>query len=156
MKKNRITVSILLLVAAIFLSFQCTKKYDTDEPQSSFVWSFQNNTYAATLDTAYTQGFGLSPFYIVAISGTHFVTNFNRKIDFTLTSFNPGSYTISLSTNKLHYIDDAGFNWDGISGTLNITSNVNNRMSGNFTAMMNGPSSNIPISGNFDHVPVKP
>ena len=154
--KTILKTTLVLLFSIPFLFFQCDKDDMINNSQHVFTWNFQGNNYSASLDTAYTQGFGMSPFYIVAINGTHFVTNFNRKIEFTLTSFNPGVYTISSSTNRLTYIDDAGFNWSGISGTLNINSNANNQMSGSFNATMTGPSSTAPITGSFQNVPVKP
>jgi hypothetical protein len=94
----------------------------------------------------------------MAITGTNFNTNFNRKIYFILTSFNPGDFNIVPGTgsNKLEYIDELGFGHSGVSGTLSITSNANNLMSGNFSATIAGPSGNEPISGSFTNVPVKP
>jgi hypothetical protein len=145
---------------AAFLLIACNKSGDPDPaaPASSFTWTHAGVTYTASLDSAYEHSIALAPYYIVAINGTHFITNYTRKIDFSLTSFNPGAYTIVQGgPNRLNYINDAGFNFDGIAGTLNITSNVNNLLSGNFSATLVGPGpANSPVSGSFSNVSIRP
>ena len=149
---------VLLSNISILSSSSCNKTGDSDsKPPSNFTWTYNGSTYKADLCSAYVH-YDLAPFLIMAITGTNFITYFTRKISFTLTSFNPGDYSFvpGPGSSRLEYIDDLGYNHSGVSGTLSITSNVNNLMSGNFSAVMAGPSGNEPISGRFTNVPVKP
>lgn len=95
------------------------------------------STYQANLDSAY-MNYDLTPYLIMAITGTNFNTSFNRKIYFSLTSFNQGSFNVvpGPGSNILYYIDESGFNHSGVSGILSITSNANNLLSGNFAALL--------------------
>ena len=150
----------LLIFPATFLLMACNKSGDSNPPvpASSFTWTHAGVTYTASLDSAYEQSIALAPYYIIAINGTHFITNYTRKIDFSLTSFNPGAYTIVQGgPNRLSYINDGGFNFDGIAGTINITSNANNLLSGNFSATLIDPGpANSPLSGSFSNVSIRP
>lgn len=150
--------SILLSSISVLLSSSCNKTSDSDsKPPSSFTWTYNGTTYKADLCSAYVH-YDLTPFLIMAITGTNFNTYFTQKIYFSLDSFNPGNFNIvpGPGSNILEYIDVLGYGHSGVSGTLSITSNANNLMSGNFSATIAGPSGNEPISGSFTNVPVKP
>jgi hypothetical protein len=147
-----------LLFGCITSLTSCKKNNNSDtKPPSDFTWTFTGSTYKANLDSAYVH-YDLTPYLIIAITGTNFYTSFNRKIYFSLTSFNPGNFNIvpGPGSNILQYVDELGFDHSGVSGTLIISSNSNNLLSGNFTAIIAGPSGNNPISGTFTNVPIKP
>lgn len=151
-------ISALVVCSSIFLSSSCDKPNDPDpKPPSDFTWTFRGSTIKADIDSAFVNH-DLAPYFIKAITGTNFRHSYTRLISFTLTSFNPGNFIIvsGPGSNKLEYIDELGFIHTGISGSLTIASNSNNLMSGNFSAIMAGPSGNEPITGNFTNVPVKP
>ena len=147
-----------ILFSYIGILFSCNKTGDSDsKPPSNFTWTYNGSTYKADLDSAYVH-YDLTPYLIMAITGTNFNTFFTQKIYFSLASFNTGNFTIvpGPGSNILQYIDVSGYDHSGVSGTLSITSNANNLLSGNFSATIAGPSGNEPISGSFTNVPVKP
>lgn len=146
----------ILSAALAIILFSCSKSNDGGQQQvnSSFTWTFNGNGYTATLDSAFIN-YPLVPYMLIACIGTNFVTNHTTEIWFDLNSLNQGSYTITPGNNKLYYIHDNGDNYSGISGTLNITSNTNNRLSGNFSAITNGALGNIPVTGTFINVAVR-
>jgi hypothetical protein len=156
MKKIILNACIVLWMMASLSS--CKKS--SDSGNGSFSWthagkSYQPVVYAAYLGTGYT----FTPFHIIAGFGT-FPAGFQRRIDFHLTTFAVGAYSIVLSpstANTLEYIDDAGFNLAGTSGTLNITAYADNRMSGNFSVTVVDPSmATSLVSGSFTDIVVNP
>lgn len=89
--------------SAMLIFFICCNK-SGNAGSNNFTWTFGGVTYIATLDSAYIN-YPLISYYIVAITGTNFNTNFNQKVGFGLTSFNTGSFSIGSGGNTLHYID---------------------------------------------------
>jgi hypothetical protein len=151
-------ISALIVCSFIFLSSSCHKSNDQgSKPPSVFTWTFRGSIITADLDSAYVH-YDLTPYLIKAITGTNFITNHTREISFSMTSFNPGNFSIvpGPGSNILYYYDELGYIHSGVSGTLSITSNSNNLMNGNFSAVMAGPSGNELITGSFTNVPVKP
>lgn len=157
----RFFLSLAILQIGIVLLFSCNKSdSSTDANNHSFVWTTNNKTYTPTLDTAFSSStYTLTPFHIIAGYGT-FPIGFDGRIDFHLTSFNIASYTIVPSpanVNTLRYVDDAGFNLEGKSGTLNITSNSNNLLSGNFSVILVDASGiTSTMSGSFTNTSIRP
>lgn len=157
MQPGKFIISSLLLLI-IVSSFQCEKDIENAPlPNNRFYWTHEGVSYSADISGAYEQSVALAPYYIVAIMGTNINTNFTRKVGFSLSSFNTGNYTITPGgQNRLSYIGDGGFNYDGINGTLTITANSNNLLSGNFSVTLAGPAGNSNITGNFSNIPVQP
>jgi hypothetical protein len=150
--------TVFFISISVLPSSSCNKKSDSgSKPPSSFIWTFKGTTYKADLCSAYVH-YDLTPFLIMAITGTDFNTNFTQKIYFSLDSFNTGNFTIvpGPGSNILHYIDVLGNDHSGVSGTLSLISYANNLLSGNFSATIAGPSGNEPITGSFSNVPVRP
>ena len=148
---------ILSSILGFFLLSSCGKSDNPDNPTiSRFTWTYLGVNYTANQDTGYINNVGPTP-TIVAGTGSNFLT-FTRRFYFILTSFNPGTYSLAgvPAPNNFMYIDDAGFNHGGTSGSLTITANSNNRMSGNFSGMMTGPSGTNPVSGDFTNMFIKP
>ena len=139
--------------AMILVLFTDCNKSGTASP-NSFTWTFGGTTYAATLDTAFVNR-PIIPYYILAITGTNFNTNYNQWVGFGLSSFNTGAFNIGPGGNSLQFIDATGADHSGLSGTLTITSNANNRLTGNFSDIVSGPSGTVPFTGSFANVPVK-
>lgn len=143
----------------LIICYSCKKSNDdsnTTPPASSFTWSYNGNTYIASLDTAYQFSIPSLPYSIVAVNGTNFNTSFTRKIHFKLSSYNTGAFTIGSGGNSLRYVDDGGNDLFGTSGTLNITSNANNRLTGNFSCTMSGSPGTYTVTGQFANVSIRP
>jgi hypothetical protein len=130
--------------------------YDKDnDPPSSFTWTYDGMTYTANIDTA----FNSTPIYtssapvILATQGSRFYAP-SPELYIFLTSFSPGAYVFTgAGTNQLQYADPLGFMHNGVSGSLNITSNASNRLAGNFSITL---TSSKVLAGNFSNVPIKP
>ena len=81
----------------------------------------------------------------------------DHKISIYLTSLNQGSYNVSLSTNKVRYIDEAGYELGGAAGTVTITSNSNSKLSGNFAIkLINLSSDTTLLNGSFSNILLHP
>src|SRR5690242_1129851 len=136
MNRSILQFSYTVLLGTVLIYFACNKS--EEKSPSSFTWTVSGNTHIATLDSAYVQ-YDLTPYLIQGITGTNFNTSYNRKLYFSLSSFNPGTYTIitgNTGSNIMAYIDELGFNHYGVSGTLTITSYSNNLLNGNFSCII--------------------
>ena len=145
-------IEAFLVLAIVILS--CNKPSDNDN--WSFAWTHTGNSYSATSANAYISqiDLGKGPNHIAAS-----VPNLARdyKISVYLTSLNQGSYSVSLSTNKVRYIDEAGYELGGAAGTVTITSNSNSRLSGSFAVKLINLSSDITLlNGSFSNILLHP
>lgn len=143
------------------MMFFCACGKNSDSPPdapNSFTWQLMGATYTANQDTAFTSGLGMQPFVIYAGRGTNYLT-FNSRFYFFLSSFNPGTYPLTVGIsgpNHFQYTHEDGFTWGGGNGTFTITSNSNGKMSGSFSASMTGPPGTQTVTGSFTNMPVKP
>jgi len=128
--------AIFFILAIVMLS--CSKPSDDDK--WSFTWTHQTSSHTATsANASITQiDLGKGPNHIAASDAT--LTR-DYRISIYLTSLNPGSYAVSLSTNKVRYIDDGGYELAGAAGNVTITSNSNSKLSGNFAMKLINASS---------------
>lgn len=143
---------------SFFLLSSCKKSNDAG--QGSFTWTHDGKSFEATAFAAFTgPTYSFVPFNILAGYGT-FSGRFEMRIGFHVGTFAVGSYTIvpyPATVNTFDYVDEAGYNLAGISGTVNITSNSNNRLSGNFSVtLINATSATSLITGNFTNVSIEP
>src|SRR5438270_9263032 len=115
----------LIIFILAFTIISCSKD-NHSAGASSFIWTHQNISHSASGADAYvTQaGIGFGPNQIVAYISS---MSANYKLSIRLTSLIPGSYPVSLSSNKVDYIDDQGFNLAGTGGSVIISSNEDNK-----------------------------
>jgi hypothetical protein len=152
-------VSLFLTISVLLFFTDCSKSNDS-QATNDFIWSTGGKSYNATIHKAFTgTGYTFTPFHIIAGFG-NFPTGFNRRIDFHLSSFAVGSYTIVPSpntVNTLQYIDDLGNNMEGIAGTLKITVNSNNLLSGDFSVtLIDASMVTSTMSGSFTNISMEP
>lgn len=70
---------------------------------------------------------------------------------------NPNSYAVSLTSNKVDYVDDSGNNLAGAQGTVTISSNASNKLSGSFSVkLINASSDTTALTGSFTNINVHP
>ncbi len=151
----RLTYYLLLAGPIVLLSCGKDTGSNNNTPASSFTWTYEGMTYTAKTDTA----FNSTPIYtftapvILATQGSRFYAP-SPELYIFLASLTPGTYGFTGSgTNQLNYIDPLGFNRDGVSGSLNITSNASSRLAGNFSiTLTNGKI----LNGSFSNVPIRP
>ena len=159
MKKIILNASSILLLLGLLLLSSCKKSGD-DAPQGSFTWTHKGKSFQATAYAAFPNpSFFFIPFNVLAGYG-NFETRVEKRIVFHLNSFAVGTSAITTSPpteTAFYYVDEAGNNLDGVSGAINITSNANNRLSGNFSVtLIDGSSATSLITGSFTDIPIQP
>lgn len=151
--KHRCFIVFLFAIGMYFSS--CKKSLDD---RNSFTWTHNGITHTTKLDTAYISHGSRQAFTIIAGENKPGYIFFQR-VEFNLTSFNTGTYIVndgSGAFNRLTYTDDAGNTLIGAGGTLNITANSNNYISGNFSAtLITGAGVSSMLTGNFTNMPVR-
>ena len=144
----------VVFLSLVFIIQSCSKD-KKEKGSGSFTWNHRNVSHTATIADAYISqaGLGLGPNQIIANDGS---TTFYR-VSMRLSSLNPGSYAVSLTSNKFDYVDDLGFDLAGAQGTVTILSNSTNKLSGNFSVkLINASSDTTVITGAFSNILVHP
>lgn len=144
----------LTIFIFLILILACNKP--GDDNNWDFSWTHKNNSYTASGANAYISQIDLDkgPNHIAAS-----IASLARdyKISIYLTSLNLSSYLVSLSTNKVRYIDDSGYELAGAAGAVTITSNSNSKLSGNFSIKLINPSSDTTLlNGSFANIRLHP
>jgi hypothetical protein len=151
--KHIFYIAFLFVILVFFGS--CKKDHANS---NSFTWVHNNISHTTTLDTAYISHASRPHHTIIAGENKPGYIIFQR-VEFNLTSFNVGTYIIndgSGAFNRLTYTDDGGYTLIGAGGTLNITANSNNYMSGNFSAtLITGAGVSSLLTGNFTNMPIR-
>ena len=164
MKPGLITV---VAIATIF--FSCNKD-DNSSPSptynQSFKWTFGSTSYIADSSAANQNGSSNKPTILAWNKGSAIDT---FKIAFKITSFNPGAYTFITTasgyypppptdySNFLYYFGDNGNQLEVINGGVNILSNVNGRISGDFSAnLLDADGAHRYLVGSFTDISTKP
>lgn len=149
--------NVFLFVVLIFFS-SCKKSGDDQANSNSFTWIHNGINHTTKLDTAYKSHSSRPPYTIIAGEDKPGYIIFTR-VEFNLTSFNTGIHIVNDgfgAFNRLTYADDAGNTLIGAGGTLNITANSNNYISGNFSAtLITGAGVSSLLTGNFTNMPVR-
>lgn len=149
---------VLLLVLS-FVFYACNKGDDSyGQNNNQFQWTHKGVTHTTIYDTAYItpQGLSILPYMILAGKGLRIYT-IEKSVVFHLSSFNVGAYTIGPAgaANVLYFTDDAGFNLEGVSGTLNITTYSNSHITGSFSVTVrDGSAVTTQLTGSFTDMPV--
>lgn len=144
------TLFFITSISVISLFFIACDK-NNDPPASNFTWTYDGVNYTANLDTAYTN-IAFGPLILASRGNSLFAPS--AELQIAVTGFSPGTYTFSPGgPNRVFYVDSQGFSYASNTGSITITSNSNNYISGNFTSALNSGKT---ISGNFTNTPVKP
>jgi hypothetical protein len=146
-------IAIICGLTLILLS--CSKDSNKSNDSWSFTWTHENVIHMATGAAAYvTQaGVGLGSNQIIATMGN----SSQPRVSIQLSSLNPNSYPVSVSTNRFDYVDDAGNDLRGAAGTVTISANSGNKLSGDFSVKLINPSSDTTmITGSFTDINVHP
>ena len=148
-------IAIICCLTLILLS--CNKDNNDNSNDSwSFTWTHENVIHMATEAAAYiTQaGVGMGSNQIIANIGT---PGAQPRVSILLTSLNPDTYPVSVNTNRFDYVDDAGNDLRGAAGTVTISANSGNKLSGDFSVKLINPSSDTTmITGSFTDINVHP
>lgn len=153
-----------LLILLGSLAFFSCKKSDSQTPASPYVfncnWLYNGVVITTNYDTAY-EYIGNPPssqYYIIINTRSGVLFPVGPKFYFALSSLNMGTYTIQPNPalpNNLQFIDDAGFNLIGISGTLHISARTGYLITGDFSiTLLDGSGNTHPVSGYFTNMTV--
>jgi hypothetical protein len=85
------------------------------------------------------------------------VDNSNTIIEINLTSIAQGTYTIDNSTNFFSYLKPGSSGiWSGTTGTVTITSNANNKLSGSFSMSAGSGINGVnTVNGTFTNITIQ-
>ena len=135
MKKIPLIPAIVLLTAvSIFIS--CKK---SEEP-ASFTWTYGTQQYTANIKTASL--YNMPGPTIMGGTGTNFLTP-GVGPTVIVSSLAVGSYNFGAgSSNYVSYVDALGYVLNSGAGSLNISSNTGNRISGKFNGIISDTAHN--------------
>ena len=153
---KRIIFTAFKYSALLFvLNFTACKKSNDTNYSNSFTWTFTGTNYIANFKTAYQTSIGSGPLIVAGMGTSEISSGTGPRI--SLTSLNTGTYNFGTgSTNVFRYVNDAGEALGVTSGTLNITENSNNHLSGNFSAILIDISSTTnTLTGTFSGIDIE-
>ena len=136
----------LLLPALIVLA--CDKDKNSS---GSFSWSYDGINYTANFKAAYSASMG-QPYIIGGLGNSVTTPGSGPRIH--VISFSPGNYSFGgIVPNSLNFVDQVGNDISAIGGSVNISANSNNKLSGDFSATLgNGKI----ITGSFADITINP
>lgn len=144
--------TILITTIFVLVALPSCDKPDTPEPaaESKFTWLYDGTTYVAKQHKAMLNSIGGPSIRAGLQEGIQ--AGSGPRIN--LTSLNQGTYTIaSGNVTYFDYIDVLGNPHQGNTGSITITKNANNLLSGNFSVTL---SNNKTITGDFTNTSIKP
>jgi len=144
----KIQILVALLVAGFFTFCKKNKPEQTctscdTGPSTPPGFTFtKNGGSAITADSAY--------FYPSSNTIIAYYQGNTHRVNVKTASLNPGSYAIS-TTNKVTYTE-LSLVYNASGGSINITANANNKLSGDFTTSGTGGGF-ISVNGQFKDIP---
>lgn len=145
----------ILLLTCITIMFTSCSKSDSSPAvvtpvatvaADGFTWTENGGTSVLTVDNPYANLQGKTIFAIR--SG-------NTIYEINLTALAVGTYTIANGTNNvITYIPNANGFFNATSGSVIITANANNKISGTFTGTGSG-NGITSVKGQFTNIPIQ-
>ncbi len=149
MKKIQLYLMLILSVALFSCSSDSDDNNSTPTPSTNgFLYAENGSTTMISVSTPYASN------QYKSIFG---VDNSNTIIEINLTSIAVGSYTIDDTTNFFAYLKPGTTGmWNGSAGTVTITANANNKLSGTFSITSGSGISGVNlVSGSFTNIPIQ-
>jgi hypothetical protein len=145
--------TLLLFFSVLMVATSCSNDDDSSNsnpnPTNGFTWTDSADTSTQTVDTPYASAQFFSVF-AVQQGATIYEIN--------LTSLAVGSYSLaSASGNSLYYNKTGNLptGFSPSSGTVTITANANNKLSGTFSATGSGGGVTT-VTGQFTNITINP
>ena len=149
MKKIQLYLMLVLSVAL----FSCSSDSDDNNPTptpsaNGFLYAENGSTTMISVSTPYAS----NQYKSIFAADTN-----NTVIEINLTSIAVGSYTIDDTTNFFAYLKPGTTGmWNGSAGTVTITANANNKLSGTFSITSGSGISGVNlVSGSFTNIPIQ-
>lgn len=147
------TIQLFAILFFAFLATSCSSD-DGGESQNpnpttdGFFYSENGSTTMLTVDSPYASNQFKSIFA---------TDNSNTIIEINLTSIAVGSYTIDNNANFFSYLKPGASGiWSGSAGTVTITANANNKLSGSFSISSGSGITGVnTISGTFTNITIQ-
>ena len=140
---------ITFLFASILFVASCAKEEAAPEEEvpvvvnkGSFNWTLSSGQNV-TADSAHC--------YTSITTIYAFKNGTTNSIEINLSALSVGSYSISSATGNAFSFVNGATTYDASAGTVNITANSGNKLSGNFTATLTGGAITS-ISGGFQDI----
>ena len=155
LKETYTMKKIAVIFTLVIIILSCSKDNGSNDSWS-FNWTHENVPHSATAADAYVSqaGLGLGPNQILAFISS---SSLNFRVSIRLSSLTPNSYPVSLTSNRFDYVDDSGNDLAGAQGSVTISSNSNNKLSGSFSVKLINPSSDTTaITGSFTNINLHP
>ncbi len=149
MKKIFKVVLLCLITSLVSCSKDDTTSNNNSNPATDgFFYAENGATSTQTVSTPYANATFKSIFA---------VHNGATVVEINLTSLAVGSYTIDNATNVLTYLKPgANAMWMGASGSVTITANANNKLSGSFSIPTGSGIAGVnSLSGTFTNIPIQ-
>lgn len=150
--KKKIILGVILF--CLFVIVSCKKEPEQScgtcpvggSVNSTPVFSYvKNNGSTVTADSAF--------FIPVSKTIVAYYQGYAHKVNIKTASLAAGTYSFTSSANTLSYVE-ATFTYIASGGSINITSNTNSKLSGNFVS--NGSGGGITsLTGQFTDIPSK-
>jgi hypothetical protein len=145
---------LLIAISTLCLFLTCTKSSDSQNNSDSFTWDWNGTNYKGNFKEAFLQILSTTP---IIISGTG--TSINTAGTgprISVNSLNVGSYNLGSGiTSYISFIAPDGDNLQSTVGILNITVNLNSRLSGNFSATLINPvNQTSSLTGSFSNIKI--
>jgi hypothetical protein len=149
---NTVASRSFLVLCFILFIVACKKEDtpETEEPtdvpagQADFRWKYDGGA-TVVADSAY--------YYSQFTTIYAFKNGVSSSIEVNLSSLSAGSYSLSSATgNMLTYVKNAA-TYTTTSGSFNISSTSNTKLSGDFSGSINTGSVSTTISGTFSAIP---
>ena len=149
MKKYILKPILALFMLSVSL-ISCTKNEEEATPISTTPIFLYSEGGGAT-ETVTTP-------YAVATSKSIFATTSGRTIiEINLSNLSVGAYTLDATNHFTYYKPGTSIIWTGYIGTINITANASNKISGNFHINSGNGSPTInEVSGTFTNIIINP
>lgn len=148
--KNKAFVFILGLI----ILFSCKKKDDGGSCSSCPVGGSQQSNGFSYVKNNGSPVYADSAFYNSTNKTiTSYYHGIATRVNIKTTSQAAGTYTFATPGNTLSYTEST-FTYIAAGGSINITSNANNKLSGNFVSNGSGGGI-ISLTGQFQDIPLK-
>lgn len=136
----------LPVVASLFVTMvciSCSKSKDNDGPAQVFSWRADNGTEQFSDTTSFLRLFGIH--MIFGKKGT-------TSVFVSMDGNNPALYSTYLANGGVG-LTISGTEYGCVTGLINLSSNSNNRLSGNFNAeMIVANVDTINLTGSFSNI----
>ena len=139
----KICLPVFALLLLVMVCISCSKNNDDNAPAQVFSWRADNGTEQFSDTTSFLRLFGLNMMF--GKKGT-------TSVFVSMNSNTPGLYS-TLMANGGAGLTIAGTQYGCVSALINISSNSNNRLSGNFNAeMIVANVDTINLTGSFSNI----